>query len=130
MSSMYYTFFMKNKNIFSENLKRLRKKFGLTQEELAKLSGVSRRMITYYETNPAEPSIKRVEKIAKVLNISIEELVGYKKMDVNLKSNFSNIDSRTLKKFKQILSLTPEQRHMVYAFVDSLTNKNKDKKAS
>ena len=118
-----------NKSIFSKNLLKLRKKHGLTQDELAKLSGVSRRMITYYETHAAEPSIKRVGKIAKVFNVTIEELVGYKELKVKLNDDFSNIDSRTLKKFKQILSLTPEQRHMVYAFVDSLVNKNK-KKAS
>ena len=120
---------MKKRTILANNLIRLRKKHGLTQEELSKLSGVSRRTIALYETRQANPPIENIEKLAKALNTTIEKLIDFSEDYNKLEENLSNIDSRTLKKFIQILSLTPEQRHMVYAFVDSLTNKNK-KKAS
>lgn len=66
-------------------------------------------------------------KITWTERASVEELVGDTNNDAkatDLDRIFSSVDSRTLKKIKLILSLTPEQRHMVYAFVDSLLNKN------
>jgi transcriptional regulator with XRE-family HTH domain len=114
-----------NRTPLAQNLIRLRKRHGLTQEDLAKLSGVSRRVIAFYESKSAKPPLHNIEKLAKALNVNIEELIEYKKNGQELTDDLSNIDSRTLKKLKQILSLTPEQRHMVYAFVDSLMNKNK-----
>lgn len=114
-----------NRPLLAQNLIRLRKKHGLTQEDLAKLSGVSRRVIAFYESKPAKPPLHNIEKLAQALNVKIEELIDFKKIGRDLTDDLSKIDSRTLKKLKQILSLTPEQRHMVYAFVDSLTSKNK-----
>jgi len=116
---------IKNRSVLAQNLIRLRKKHNLTQEELAKKSGVSRRTIALYETKPSKPPLHNIAKLAKALNVKIEELVEYSNIVKQKEADFSNVNSRTLKRIKQILSLTPEQRHMVYAFVDSLTNKNK-----
>jgi transcriptional regulator with XRE-family HTH domain len=105
-----------------------RKKRGLTQEALSKISGVSRRTIAFYETKNAKPSFENIDKLAKGLNISMEELTGIIKTQsfVNNKGlDFLSIDSRTINRIKQILDLTSEQRHMVYAFIDSLKIKNR-----
>jgi transcriptional regulator with XRE-family HTH domain len=116
----------KKRTILAKNLIRLRKNHGLTQEELSKISGVSRRTIALYETKSAKPPLDNIEKLAKALNVIIEELIEFKNNGNKLEDDFSNIDSRTLKKFKQILSLTPEQRHMVYSLVESLVKKKRN----
>jgi transcriptional regulator with XRE-family HTH domain len=70
-----YNFFMKNFNsrpTFSKNLIRLRKERRLSQSELAKLTNISKRMITYYETKAVKPPIDKIESIAKALNVSIK----------------------------------------------------------
>jgi transcriptional regulator with XRE-family HTH domain len=126
---------IKNRTALSQNLIKLRKKYGLTQKELALKSGVSRRTIALYETNPSKPPFENIKKLASALSVTVEDLVGSENESLKgsaLDRVFTNVDSRTLKKIKLILSLTPEQRHMVYAFVDSLLNRNtsKEKKAS
>ena len=67
------------KETFPEtNLKRLRKKYGLTQGELAKKSGASLRSIQMYEQrkkNINKASVDSIYKIAKVLGCSIEALI-------------------------------------------------------
>lgn len=59
----------------SGNLKRLRQEAGLTQIALAKLSGVSRRMIIALETGDANISLSSLDKLAAVLKVDFVELV-------------------------------------------------------
>jgi transcriptional regulator with XRE-family HTH domain len=118
---------IENRTILAQNLIKLRKKHGLTQADLSKRSGVSMRTIALYETRNAKPPLEKIEKLAAALNVKIEKLAGPLKAIDKPDVDFSSIDSRTLKKFKQILSLPPEQRHMIYSLVDSLVSKNKSK---
>lgn len=61
---------------FNERLKELREKNNLTQEQLAKISGVSSRMIQRYEYGTSRPRLDAADKIAKALNVSTDELLG------------------------------------------------------
>ena len=61
---------------FSERLKGIREKKELTQEQLAKRSGISRRMIQKYESGIARPRFDAAEKIASALEITVSELLG------------------------------------------------------
>lgn len=59
---------MKNK-IFE-----LRKKEGLTQDELAKKCNVSRQTINAIENDRYDPTLQLAFKLAKVLNTTVDEL--------------------------------------------------------
>lgn len=64
------------KNILSENIKRLRKEWGLTQEELARKADISYTSLTKIEIGVIkEPSVYVVSKIAKAFNVTIESLL-------------------------------------------------------
>ena len=52
---------------FNERLKELREKSKLTQEQLAKISGVSSRMIQRYEYGTSRPRLDAAEKLAKTV---------------------------------------------------------------
>jgi len=121
----------KNKSIFNNNLIRLRKERGLSQEELAKLSGISPRMIIYYESEAGNPPVDKIKNIADALKVNIEELLlddnEKKEKKPTLKNELLEINTKTLKRIKQILELTPEDRHVVYSLVDSLLDKKKSK---
>lgn len=56
------------------NIKAERARAGLTQEELAQQTGVSRQSINAIESNKYTPSTVLALKIARVLEKSIEEL--------------------------------------------------------
>ena len=61
---------------FSERLKKIRENKGLTQEQLAQRSGLSRRMIQKYESGVARPRFDASEKIASALEVPVSELLG------------------------------------------------------
>lgn len=62
---------------FSDRLKGLREKNDMTQEQLAKVSGVSPpRTIQRYECGTSRPRLDAAEKLATALNISVDQLLG------------------------------------------------------
>ena len=60
----------------AESLKRIRKQYKLTQEEVAKLIGVSRSGYTYYETGKTVPSVEVLKKLSAAYRTSIDVIVG------------------------------------------------------
>ena len=61
---------------FGNNLKKIRQDCNLTQEELAKKIDTSRSNIANYENNKIMPSIDVLSKLSKVLDCSIDYLLG------------------------------------------------------
>ena len=67
---------MATENNIGENIKKRRTKLGLSQEDFAQKSGVKYTTLTKIESGVIKtPSVLMVEKIAKVLGVSIEELI-------------------------------------------------------
>lgn len=58
---------------FANNLKRLRKKARISQEELALRSGLDRTYISGCERGVRNPSIISIEKIADALNVPAKD---------------------------------------------------------
>jgi transcriptional regulator with XRE-family HTH domain len=55
---------------------RLRKEEGITQVQLAELLGTSQQTITAYEVGRRRVPVSSLPKLAKLLGVSIEELIG------------------------------------------------------
>ncbi|QUC02894.1 helix-turn-helix transcriptional regulator [Atopobium sp. oral taxon 416] len=55
-------------------IKRLRKDAGLRQEDMAKELGVSRQTIIAIENDKYNPSLELAMKIAKLLNLHVDEI--------------------------------------------------------
>ena len=63
-------------NNIGENIKKRRTKLGLSQEDFAQKSGVKYTTLTKIESGVIKtPSVLMVEKIAKALGVSIEDLL-------------------------------------------------------
>ncbi len=61
--------------MLGENIRKIRKKRNLTQDKLARLADIPYTSITKIETGVIKsPSIQTVAKIAKALDISLDEL--------------------------------------------------------
>ncbi len=63
--------------MLGNNLKTMRKKIGLSQEELAKKLDLSRSTYNSYEQDICEPPLNVLCKLADVFNVSIDELIGH-----------------------------------------------------
>lgn len=59
-----------------ENIKRVRNKLGLTQDDLVRKSGVKHTTLTKIESNVVvKPSVQTVAMLAKALGVPMEDLV-------------------------------------------------------
>ena len=58
-----------------ENIIRLRNQHGLTQEELAKIAGVSRGAVSQWEGGFSEPRMGAVQKMADYFNVTKGSLI-------------------------------------------------------
>lgn len=62
-------------NFFSKNLKFLREKKGVSKNKLGEMVGVNQTTIGRWESEEISPSIDNLEKVAKVLNIALPDLL-------------------------------------------------------
>lgn len=68
-------------NEIGKKIKEVRKKKGLSQEELAESAKVNLRTIQRIENNESEPRGKTLNLICEVLDINIEDILDYGKQD-------------------------------------------------
>ena len=61
---------------FSERLKDLRRQAGLTQVEVAEKLGISQPAYASWERGVKKPTQNNLLKIAQILNVSVDYLVG------------------------------------------------------
>ena len=71
---------MENKNtyvgVFGKRLKELRKTNGYTIEQFAKLIGISKSSLGYYENTDRLPDVEVLSRISNALNVSADYLIG------------------------------------------------------
>lgn len=71
-------------NFLAENVKTLRKHYGMSQKDLADAIGVSYPRICEIEKGKANPTVTTLEKLAEVLNTTASDLLARQP-----KNNFS-----------------------------------------
>ena len=59
----------------SENIKSIRKRYGLTQAQLGKIAGVSDKAVSTWEKGTAEPRMGAIENIAEYFHIKKTEIL-------------------------------------------------------
>ncbi len=79
---------------FGERLRQLRKERNLTQRQLADLIGVKNSVISFYEVGERTPSLEAVVKLASVLHVSADTLLGIEKSETVNVSGLSDKDKR------------------------------------
>ena len=62
-------------NFLSKNLQYLRKKKGISQAEMSKYIDTTRSTWANYESNASEPDISKLFEIAKLFNVTLDELI-------------------------------------------------------
>lgn len=62
--------------VFGKRLKELRKEHGYTIEQFADMVGISKSTLGYYENDKRMPDIEILARIANVLNVSADYLIG------------------------------------------------------
>jgi transcriptional regulator with XRE-family HTH domain len=105
---------------FGKRLTELRKKAGLSQEELAAKLGTQGPAIGRYERETAKPTIEVAAKISKILGTSLDYLVGNTDLELN---------ADTLTRIQQVDMLSGENKQVVYTLMDAFIRDVKTKQA-
>lgn len=115
---------------FGDRLKKIRKEKEISQEDFAKKIGVSRSSIGNYETNQNMPTAEILDKIADILECSIDYLLG--KTDIrNTGKQIDDILNETMigMSKEDYESLTETQKKQIRDFAIYIKNQNEaDKK--
>ena len=100
---------------FGARLARLRKARGFSQAELGELVGVSQRMMTYYEREAEKPPAQVLPKLAEVLQVSVDELLGLKPV----KDGANPRNSRLWRKLQKIEKLSKRDQQALLRTIDA-----------
>jgi transcriptional regulator with XRE-family HTH domain len=101
---------------FGKRLADIRQARGLTQAELGQAVGVSKRVITYYEQEDAQPPGAMLVELAQALRVSSDQLLGLKPP----KDKTSPRTARLIKRLQKIEKLPPTDQRVVLKMVDGL----------
>ncbi len=98
---------------FGTNIKKIRQIKGLSQQAFAELLDLNRGVISSYEEGRAEPKIDSLLRIAKILNLTTDDLLT-KPLTINKITNFSEIEHlipNSEKKQEQVYELDDLKGH-------------------
>jgi transcriptional regulator with XRE-family HTH domain len=111
--------------VTSPLLARLRRAAGYSQRDLAAETGISQRMIAYYEKETEYPPTHLLPLLTKALRISADQLLGLEKAnDIGRKR-----DNRLWRRFSQVEKLAPVLRKQIVQILDAFLEREKFKKA-
>jgi len=108
---------------FGKRLATLRKERGLTQQQLAKVTGISARMIAYYEVQTKHPPTHLILPLAKALRVSADELLGIK----DIKHQLDPEHAALWRRLKKAEALPKRDQKALFHYLDALLKKNKAK---
>ena len=115
-------FFRGFKMEFSERLKKLRKDTGLTQVDVASKLGISQQAYASWERGVKKPTQDNLVKIAQILNVSVDYLVGNSEeitdeldnIEILFRMNSNGLTEEEKKIFKKELIDFMEKRRKLF----------------
>ncbi|MFA6800883.1 MAG: helix-turn-helix transcriptional regulator [Acholeplasmataceae bacterium] len=76
---------------FDFKMKEIRKNKSISQKELASKLNVSQQSISDWENGRTEPNLKKLVEIVKCLDVTLDELIVYKKIHDKVGQYYINI---------------------------------------
>ena len=107
--------------LLGKRLKEIRKKMGISQEDVAFRCDTHPSHIGQMERGERNPTLETLEKIALGLDISVSEL-----LDFDVEPEFTYYDALTNKIISYILRMSAPEKKQVLTIVKALA-KSKDK---
>ena len=105
--------------LFSNNLKAIRKEKGLSQQSIADLSGMIASTYNRIENMKVSPSIDTVEKIANAMDVTISDLFQSRELS----------DKSLIQKLEMIEKLSEYNQNVTDILFDTIIEKDKLEKS-
>jgi len=97
----------------------LRLERGMSQSDLAKKTGLTKRMISFYEVSAVAIPIERLTKIAVALSVSLDELAKLQP----LTQNDSPVSRALLKRLDMAKQLPEAKQKLLIGIIDEMCGK-------
>ncbi|MNM25407.1 HTH-type transcriptional regulator Xre [compost metagenome] len=108
---------------FAENLKRIREWRGINKEELGERIGVSGVTVGYWESGRNEPRMGKVEQIADILNVDIDDLLFSEDFESIKANSKPMLSDEKRKAMDMITNLSDEDVKLLNALMERSLNK-------
>ena len=95
---------------FGKRLLEARKKKSISQEYLAEKLNTKGPVIGRYERDEMKPSIEAAAKIADILDVSLDWLVGHTDLE---------LDKSMIQRIQEVSKMQPKEREHVFAMLDA-----------
>ena len=102
-----------------KNLKILRNKNNITQQQLADIISVSQQSINKYENQNIEPDISTLIALADYFDVSVDYLIGRTSNEKNVSFDFNLINETESKIICKLRLLNKKQREVVISLINS-----------
>ena len=109
---------------FGDRLARIRRARGITQAQLAKAVGVSRRVVAYYEADDAQPPGAILVDLARTLAVSADQLLGLKPV----RRTAPPKSRKLLKRLEKVEALPRGDQKAVFEYIEFLRSRRAEKK--
>ncbi len=97
-------------------LLNLRKEYKMTQNDVAKILGMSRTSFSKYENGIANPPLQVLRKIAAIYNVGLEYLIFDENTLIRLNDPLNEDDETAEVPFSKITDLKPIEKEIIGRF--------------
>ncbi len=99
-----------------KKLLNLRKEYKMTQNDVAKILGMSRTSFSKYENGIANPPLQVLRKIAAIYNVGLEYLIFDENTLIRLNDPLNEDDETAEVPFSKITDLKPIEKEIIGKF--------------
>ena len=100
---------------FNENLRAARERKNITQKDEADNIGVAKSTYSLYESGNREPNVQTIKKLADLLNVSADNLLGLNQEPTTIAAHFDGDD------------FTEDELEDIRAYADFVKNRRNKK---
>ena len=102
-----------NNSSLGEKLLRLRKEMKMTQDDVAKILGMSRTSFSKYENGNSAPPLQVLRKIAAIYNVGLEFLIFDENTSIRLNDSQSEDENTSSVPVSKITELRPVEKQII-----------------
>ena len=102
-----------NNPSLGEKLLRLRKEMKMTQDDVAKILGMSRTSFSKYENGNSAPPLQVLRKIAAIYNVGLEYLIFDENTSIRLNDSQSEDENTSSVPVLKITELRPVEKQII-----------------
>ena len=107
-----------------KNLKYLRTRYGISQQQLAEIAGVSQQSVNKYENHNIEPDIRTLTAFADFFHTSVDFLIGHTEVEHRIEHvqqyDLNRDEARLLQAYRL---LTPEEQESIHLIMENYNKK-------